>query len=78
MFLVGPPSPPLSGILYKKACGFSNVVLNSPINFIFGIAIDNTEEPYCFLAHIGLPKWAPAALLKNIPNKKLCIDLKWR
>ena len=35
---------PLAAILYKnaqKACGFSNSVINSPINFIFGIAIDN-------------------------------------
>ena len=36
---------PLAAILYtnsQKACGFSNSVINSPINFIFGIAIDNT------------------------------------
>ena len=26
----------------QKACGVSNCVTNSPINFIFGIAIDNT------------------------------------
>ena len=36
---------PLATILYKnaqKACGISNCVTNSPIHFIFGIAIDNT------------------------------------
>ena len=34
-----------AAILYKNAqkdCGVSNFVINSPINFIFGIAIDNT------------------------------------
>ena len=37
---------PLATILYKnaqKACGISNCVTNSPINFIFGIAIDYTK-----------------------------------
>ena len=36
---------PLVAIFYKnaqKACGVSNCVLNSPRNFIFGIAIVNT------------------------------------
>ena len=37
---------PLAAILYKnaqRACGVSKCVINSPINFIFGIAmIDNT------------------------------------
>ena len=42
---IGKTKWPLAAILYKndqKACGISNCVTNSPINFIFGIAIDNT------------------------------------
>ena len=42
---IGKTKWPLVAILYKnaqKACGVSNCVINSPINFIFGIAIDNT------------------------------------
>ena len=42
---IGKTKWPLAAILYKnaqKACGISNCVMNSPINFIFGIAIDNS------------------------------------
>ena len=42
-------------ILYKnakKACGFSKFVMYSPINFIYGIAIDNTwKNPIVFGAN---------------------------
>ena len=65
----------------QKARGVSNCVIYSPINFIFGKAIDNTNSgrTLLFLAQIGLPKWPPAAILKKISKrKKLCIDLKWR
>ena len=45
IFAINRKKWPLAAILYKnaqKACGVSNLVINSPINFIFGIAIDNT------------------------------------
>ena len=42
---IGKTKWPLAAILYKnaqKVCGVSNCVINSRINLIFGIAIDNT------------------------------------
>ena len=62
---IGKTKWPLAAILYKnaqKACGISNCVINSSINFIFGIAIDNTGGHF----------------EKKFKKKKLRIDLKWR
>ena len=50
----------------KKRVASLNCVINSPINYIFGIAIDNTswKNPIVF-GESGLPKWPPAAILKK-------------
>ena len=45
-----------------RACGVSNCVIHSPINFIFGIAIDNTVSGRT-LVIFSHSKWPLAAIL---------------
>ena len=63
----------------QKACGISNCVTNSPINFIFGIAIDNTKwkNPIVSGANRTSKMAAGGHFEKKIKKKKLRIDLKW-
>ena len=57
---IGKTKWPLAAILYKnaqKACGVYNCVTNSPINFIFGIAIDSTYRKWFSVIQNG--RWQP-------------------
>ena len=62
MFLVAPPSPTPP---HANACIGHNFVTNTPIKFIFAIAIEvpDYKNPMIFFVSIGKTKWPLAAIL---------------